>query len=80
MKYLLAGIVLIGGLVLFIAIVVLLMFVAEKIKEVEWKFERKHKKYHYFKEHILPWIIMITFFGAFIFCLIMVYFCILVKL
>jgi peptidoglycan biosynthesis protein MviN/MurJ (putative lipid II flippase) len=54
MKSLLAALILVGGIVVFAAIMLLLLWIEDIIKEAEWKFKHTHKRYKYFVEHILP--------------------------
>jgi len=73
-KYILAFLILIGGLIGVIAFIVLYLFFCDKVKEREWDFSWKHKRYRKFKENILPWICVAIIGVVFLFCLGCVYF------
>lgn len=84
MKYLVAMLILIGGLLLLALIVYLGIRIKEKFEELEHDFECKHKRYYNFKEKlnnkIMPWVAGIFILGLFLFCLVAGYFKILEAL
>jgi mannose/fructose/N-acetylgalactosamine-specific phosphotransferase system component IID len=60
MKYIYSFLILIGGVAGLIGLFVLTLLLIDKIKELEHKFECKHKKYYLFKEKlnkVIPWVV-----------------------
>ena len=80
MKYILAFLILLGGLIGLTGIFVALCFIFQIIEDKEMDLSFKYKKYRNFKEKIFPWIALSIMAIAFIFALIQVYFRILGSL
>ena len=77
MKYVYSFLILIGGLTGLIGLFVLTLLLIDEIKELEHKFECKHKKYHLLKEKlnaIMLWVVGILITCAFLFALACGYF------
>jgi len=77
MKYIYSFLILIGGVAGFIGLFVLTLLLIDEIKELEHKFECKHRKYYLFKEKlnaIMPWVVGILITCAFLLALACGYF------
>ena len=77
MKYIYAFLILIGGVAGLLGLVILFIWLADKIKEWEFNIERKHKKYRHFKEKVLPVMVGILILCVFLIGLTSTYFVIL---
>ena len=69
MKYIYSFLILIGGVAGLIGLFVLTLLLIDEIKELEHKFECKHKKYNLFKEKlnkVIPWVVGILITCAFL--------------
>lgn len=77
MKYMLAFLILTGGLIGLLAIAILIAFICHKVEDWEMDLDLKYEAYRNFKENILPWIVVAIISVLFLFCLVMMYFAIL---
>jgi hypothetical protein len=73
MKYIYSFLILIGGVAGLCSLFFLIFWLTDKIKEWGYNFERKHKKYHLFKEklnNVMPWVVGILMLCALLFGLV----------
>ena len=77
-KYILAFLILIGGLIGIFALTALLVYAGEKINNWERDLDWRNKKYRYFKEKILPGMIL-SVFGAVLITGLIVMYCDILK-